>query len=204
MLKELGDGWRSWLTSDQGEVCKEIANELVEGKRPSKSEVIHRLTHKILNAEQVVHRLLERGILEERDGKIVRSIFITSEPTRHKVAAKRGSGTFVWCAADALVLPLILGRDLSITSSCPVCESEIRVRVEKERIASAKPLETVVLLAMKKKKTGPVWETLCPYINFFCSDLHLNSWLKNEEDIVGAKQPLSDALQLLRLIFMPA
>lgn len=201
-LKELSRNWDFglWLTSDQGVVCKQVAGKLIDGKSLSKANVIRGLGQKIPNAQQVMDRLLKSGIIEEKDGKIVRSMFIASKPTKHKVVANKGGGAFVWCAADALALALMLGRDLWATSSCPVCEREISVRVEKERIASAEPQETVLLLGMKKQ-AGAVLERICPYTNFFCSDRHLQKWLTNQEGIVGARLSLDKGLHLFRMMF---
>jgi len=199
MLEKFGRYWSLWLNSNEGEACKEIANDLLDGRTLSKSQVISKLGDKMLQAENVVHTLLERGIIEVKKGKIVRSLFIAPEPARHKVLGKRSTGAFVWCAADALALPFMLRRNARITSSCPMCGKEINVSVKEGRIASAKPSTATLLLAMKREN-GSVRERVCPYTNFFCSDRHLQSWLMKEQNIIGANLPLDKAVRLFSTV----
>lgn len=123
-------------------------------------------------------------------------------PTKHLVwfldwaAAKP---VYAACAVDALGIPSMVNRDLSIESSCAYCEMPVVIKVRDRRIATCAPIETVVWVGTAY--SGHACTSVCPTIDFFCSSAHAAAWWQARPHESGSVLSLGEALYLGKGIF---
>ncbi len=152
-----------------------------------------------------VHRFIERlhkaDILTMEGGEIVSAYPFSAKPTRHKVAFPDGHEIYALCATDALGIHFMLGEDIVVRSRCPECEREMKIEVKNGEIASRDP-DGVVEFVSSGDHCGCTAKTFCPFMNFFCSEVHLEKWRKkNSASGKGEMYQLQQVLEHGRYIF---
>lgn len=76
------------------------------------------------------------------------------------------------CATDALGVHFMLDEGITVLSECPYSGREMKIELKDGKIASCEPDEIKYVAVAKKCRCSA--ETLCPFINFFCSVEHLD------------------------------
>ena len=132
--------------------------------------------------KQTVRKLRDGDILTVRENEIISSYPFSAAETRHKVIFADGHEVFATCATDAFGIHFLLAKDIKILSRCPQCEQQLTIKVKEGRINSQDPDEIIEFVS-REKKCGCNAESLCPFINLFCSDEHLNEWLKGNAEL---------------------
>lgn len=108
------------------------------------------------------------------------------------------------CAIDALGVAAMYNADVSISSPCRQCSSTIRVRTAAAGTAldSVAPKGAVVWYDFAYD--GSASASCCPEIAFFCSDDHLQQWLRGRKARrEGMRLTMDEALEVGRAIFGP-
>ncbi len=155
---------------------------------------------------EVTHACLERLaakdviVLDERSGEILGAYPFSARPTRHRVSFDAQT-VYAMCAVDALGIAVMLGREVRIESRCPLCGGAINVKADAEGITHLEPASAVVWLGEPRARATCCADWLCPEINFFCSDEHVNQWRLGQAEASGyALMPL-EALYLASRFF---
>ncbi len=104
--------------------------------------------------------------LDER-GEVASAYPYSGRPTRHRVEFADGGSVHAMCAVDALGIPLMTGRDATVTSTDPSSGRAIRVEVRDGGV-HWDPAEAGVFVGRKRGK-GSIAETCCQVIDFFAS-----------------------------------
>lgn len=191
------------LSPLEDEIRKYMLREFaVNGRVPSPEKIIEELR---LSTVDVVHQTIEKlqkyDIITRKRDKIISAYPFSAVKTRHKVIFNDGHEVYALCATDALGIHFMLGKDITILSGCPECEKEIEIVVKNGKIDSCNP-EGIIEFVSNRERGICTAETLCPFINFFCSERDLREWReKNSEYEKGEIYSLSDALEHGRIIF---
>jgi alkylmercury lyase len=128
----------------------------------------------------------ERMGLEVEDGAVVGAA-LTLRPTQHRFAV-RGNDLYTWCGFDALFLPIIIGEQAKVASTCPVTGTEIRLTVDPDgTVSDATPGTTVVAIVGSDvtsscETTGPESQ-ICTQMPFFSSREAGEKWLAEHPGI---------------------
>ncbi len=150
---------------------------------------------------QTIEKLETADILSTGEGKIVSAYPFSALETPHKVVFEDGPEVYALCATDALGIHFMLDKDITVLSKCPECEKEMRIVVKAGGIDSFDP-EGIIEFVSSREGDGCMAETLCPFINFFCSKGHLEEWRRrNPEYRSGEIYSISDVLEHGRVIF---
>lgn len=174
------------------------------GRAPSVSEIA---ADTGLGAESIRHFLLvlqrhDLMGLSEGDGSIVTAYPFTDRATGHIVnlGARRLNAL---CAVDALGAGEMYQRDVIVESNCRACHATIQIATaDLGRIAgTVSPPETVVWY--DTSYDGSAASSCCTRIAFFCSDEHLNEWLRASAVRSGRRLSVEEALEVARAIFGP-
>lgn len=155
---------------------------------------------------EVIRACLERLVakdvlvLDERSGEILGAYPFSARPTRHRVSFDAQT-VYAMCAVDALGVAAMLGREVRIESRCPLCGGAIDVKADAEAVAHLEPASAVVWLGEPKARAACCADWLCPEINFFCWDEHLNKWRLGQAEASGYALTPLEALYLASRFF---
>jgi hypothetical protein len=119
--------------------------------------------------------------------RIVDAYPYSAVPTEHRAVLESGGQVYCMCAIDAFYVPFLAESDVAIYSRCFHCQSEIEIRVERQKISVAKPATSVI------------WDSAasydCPRTNFFCNEEHLLQWRDSAPGEPGKACSLDAALE---------
>lgn len=186
------------------EIRKYILNEFArKGSPPTAEEIRERLgLHSTNEVNQAIEKLEMLDTLSRKGERIISAYPFSALETRHKVVFGDGHEVHALCATDALGIHFMLNQDITILSRCPECERELRVVVKAGQIDSYSPEGIIELVSASNDGCGCAAEAICPFINLFCSEEHLEEWrMKNPEHRTGETYSLSEALEHGKAIF---
>lgn len=113
----------------------------------------------------------------DEDGRIV-GLGITLRPTAHSFSFDGGT-VYGWCASDALIFPVLLGKAGIVASTCPATGAEIRVEVTPERVVNVDPPDAVVSEVRPDTRVADVRTEICAVGHFFSSREAAAPWLEH-------------------------
>jgi alkylmercury lyase len=130
----------------------------------------------------------------EEHGRVV-GAGLTLQPTPHRFEVE-GRTLFTWCALDALMFPVILGRPASIESPCRGTGEPVRIEVTPTGIRAVDPPSAVVSVVEPKDVANlrGVFEN----VHFFASPGAASRWLERHPE--ATVLPVEEAFRLGRLI----
>jgi mercuric ion transport protein len=200
-------GWDSAQLDHKAETVRRYILEQYPhlGRAPTRQEIIAALKFEHAGELQgILERLHELDFLylnsEEQEVRLAYPF--SSVPTRHLVSFPdwaEAKPVSAQCAVDALGIPFMLRRDVSIASSCAHCDRSLAMQVQNGTIVTDHPTKTVVWAGTTR--TGPVATCVCPTINFFCSTDHAITWRQTQQDAAGHVLSLGEALYVGKEIF---
>ena len=165
------------LSPSEDDTRKYILKEFAKSGKPPSEEAIA-VAMKLLSVE-AAHRLIEKlheaDILTKEDDEIISAYPFSARATRHKVIFKDGHEVYALCATDALGIHFMVREDITVRSRCPECNNEMKIELRDGMVASCVP-EGVVEFVSSREHCGCTAKTFCPYMNFFCSEAHLEKW----------------------------
>jgi mercuric ion transport protein len=152
----------------------------------------------------ILERLHERDLLYlDPDSREIRLTYpFSTVPTKHVVQFREWAEAKLVhapCAIDALGIPFMLRRDVTISSACAQCKRPIEIEVVGRSIVSCVPAETVVWVGTAY--VGHAATSVCSTIDFFCSAAHASAWWQARPHEVGHVKRLGEALYLGKGIF---
>jgi alkylmercury lyase len=103
----------------------------------------------------------------DTEGRIV-GFGLTLRPTPHTFAFDDRT-VYAFCASDALMFPLVLGRPGVVESTCPVTGTLVRVRITPDRVLSVDPAEAVVSTIRPDYAVTDIRTQICDLGNFFAN-----------------------------------
>jgi len=180
-----------------------IAWHYIEHNFFPSSEIISRELHIDL---PLVHKTLEalesKGILTVGENKEITGAYgVSSQPTWHSFYLDH-KPIHVWCAIDSLGIPLVLNKHTTVHSKCSHCKFGIDIKIEGGALGQHDQ-NIVVFVGFRGDVLEKVSEDFCPYINFFCSDKHLESWKTKNPSVKGMGLDLQTASEISKNIFLP-
>jgi hypothetical protein len=151
-------------------------------------------------AELHAHDLLGMDpIIDE----IVYGYPFTCYATEHRIEL-HGLALHALCAIDALGVGGMFRTDITIASSCRLCQTPVEIGTAKAGhvVGTTPPSDTVVWYDLVYEQIAAT--SCCPSIGFFCSDGHLQQWLASRvPPRAGSRLTLAEAMEVGRAIFEP-
>ena len=177
-----------------------------QGRAPEIKELAE-LTH--ISPAEVFERLIELKkkdlvVLDEDLEKIVGAYPLTERETEHLVEIG-DQQIHAMCAIDALGAGSMLGKDVTIKSSCRATGSPITIELTAQgtEIRSVDP-ETAIVWSGIQVSNGCAADSLCTVISFFSSDDAFEEWrAKEHADMPGYRLTVDEGMQVGRAIFDP-
>ncbi len=94
---------------------------------------------------------------------------LSAVPTPHVVVID-GHRRHAMCAIDALGLPAMLGRELTIGATCGLCHAPIRLVVRPGTVVATEPATATVVA--RRDEHEPAANACCPATVFACGAAH--------------------------------
>jgi alkylmercury lyase len=144
-----------------------------------------------------VRATLERFPSAEWDeqGRVV-GLGLTLQLTPHRLELE-GRTLFAWCALDALLFPLLLGRPASIESPCRGTGELVHIEVTPAGIETVEPHYAVVSIVAARDLAN-LRSVGCNNTHFFSSPEAASRWLEKHPE--ATILPAEEAFRLGRLI----
>ena len=131
----------------------------------------------------------------DEKGRVV-GLGLTLQPTPHRLELK-GHTLFAWCALDALLLPVLLGRPASIESPCRGTGSPVHIEMTPAGIEMVEPPSAVVSIVVARDLAN-LRRVSCNNTHFFSSSEAVSRWLERHPEVTIL--PAEEAFRLGRLI----
>jgi hypothetical protein len=125
--------------------------------------------------------------------QIVSAYPFSAVPTAHSVTFPSGHSVYAMCAIDALGMPSMLDTDATIHSVCAACGAPITIEVQGGQITHVVPSEIIVVYAQGTPDCCAATDQ-CPFINFFCSPAHAQTWQSEHPHLILKPMSLTEAL----------
>jgi alkylmercury lyase len=168
--------------------------ELLARGKPASSEEIAAASGK---SPEEVRAALERFPSAEWDeqGRVV-GLGLTLQLTPHRLELEDRT-LFAWCALDALLFPILLGRPASIESPCRGTGELVHIELTPAGIEMVEPPSAVVSI-IAARDLANFRRVSCNNMHFFSSPEAASRWLEKHSE--ATILPAEDAFRLGRLI----
>jgi len=152
------------------------------GSPPSLDEIMKALNiFSVDVVRKTIGKFRKADILTTERDEIISAYPFSAVETRHKVIFENGHEVYALCATDALGIHFMTERNIAILSTCPECGKEIRIVVRNGKIDDSNPGGIVEFVSYRKSGEC-IAQSLCPFMNFFCSRKELNEWRENNRE----------------------
>lgn len=127
----------------------------------------------------VLSTLQGLGAEFDEEGNVL-GFALTLVPTPHAYEAN-GRKLYTWCAADGLLLPIMLKHTAHIESADPVTGEKIRVTVSPDGVQKVEPTSAVVSW-VNEIDLANIRGSCCHYVHFFGSPESASKWIAHHPD----------------------
>lgn len=185
--------------------CYILAQYPLLGHAPGFQEIADRLGFRSPSEVQaILERLHSLDLLYlDPESRAIRLAYpFSTAPTRHVVRFPgwaEAKPVYAPCAVDALGIPFMLGRDLSIASSCAYCQKPLAIEVRDRMITACTTAETVLWVGTAYCDHAAT--SICPTLDFFCSPAHVAAWRQERPGETGHVLDLGEALYVAKGTF---
>ena len=183
------------MPAERSEGCAELLvvllRELVKGHPVQKETLAATLGW---SAERVA-ALLERQPCTEYDGdgKII-GYGVTLNETAHAFEID-GHRLYTWCALDALMFPLMIGKTARVFSRCRATGLSVSLTVTPDGVRDVEPTRAVVSLPLLEAAPN-IRSSFCCHVNFYASESAAHRSVERGSEVIC----VADAFRLGRLI----
>lgn len=144
----------------------------------------------------IEHHLANLPLRVERDedDRIV-GAGLTLRPTRHEFTVD-GKRLYTWCALDALLFPIWLGRTAQISSHCVSTGRKVLLTVNPDSLDAVEPAEAAISIVAPDKASADIRQSFCVHVNFFASSQAAHAWADEQQGV--AVLTMEDAFTLAK------
>jgi hypothetical protein len=161
---------------------------LLDGRAPTASELAATSGLGADQIERAIEELRNQGALEVGPGgRVIGAHGLTNRTTRHAISTPERTW-HTWCALDAIGIPVALGLDADVRTSCPTCRAVINVVVRHGSPSG----EGRPMLWLPTGPCSHVMDDFCATASLFCNADHLEQWRVQEDDPQGLPLTLDD------------
>jgi alkylmercury lyase len=126
---------------------------------------------------------LERvpGVYTDDRQRVIGFWGVSIDPMPHRLIVNSQT-LYAWCAWDTLFLPELLGATAEVESRCPTTGRRITLTVDRTRVRSQDPAETVLsFLHRDEPFDADTIRTFCHYVHFFANPDAAAAWTVDRE-----------------------
>lgn len=181
------------LTEGEAEVRRAAFQSIVNGTAPDAPELARGTGIGLDVVEDALGSLVRKGeAVVDGENRVVGTAGLSLIPARHRL--RLGEREFhTWCAVDAIGIPAALGADAVARTACPTCGRPIEVAFRRGQAVDRDELRA--WLPTLDCCTSVVDE-LCPEMNLFCSEAHLEDWRRRAGHPAGVVLTVEETEEL--------
>lgn len=206
-LRDLAAGWEAKLAAlpaAERQLYGAILQAfLTQGRPPDAAHVHTAATAAGVNPTAALAALAARDLIvtDASTGSVSAAYPFSGPPTAHQVVIDGGQAVSAMCAVDALGIPFMLERAVTVVSHEPTSGEPIRIRIEPAtgRVEAA-PAGVVVFVGNIGGE-GPACERACPFVNFFRSAASVAHYRTAHPGLAGRIVSLTDAIAAGKHVF---
>lgn len=188
------------LTPPLRELHRAILSAFVDtGAAPTVAWITDRASLLGLDPDQALASLAGADLVYTVSGSVTVAYPFSGTPTPHRVEFDDGPVTWAMCGGDALGIPLMTGRNATITSTDPYTGEPIRIRYD-NGAWTWEPDSTVMLVAATHG-CGTAAEAACRHIHFFTRPEHARAHLAANPALSGEVYDQAGSIEAGRIIF---
>ena len=146
-----------------------------------------------VSLDKVTSTVRRFGAELDQEGRIL-GLGLTLVPTAH-VYKVNGRILYVWCALDALAIPVILKHTASIQSNDPVTGEKIRIGLTSDTLQKVEPKDAVMSFVQNTDLTN-VLISVCNNVYFFSSPETGLKWIARHAGTIF--YPVKEVYQALK------
>jgi alkylmercury lyase len=122
------------------------------------------------------------GIYRDARERVVGSWGLSVFETPHRLRVE-GRELYAWCAWDSLFLPVVLGEEVEVESTCPTTGTRITLAVSRESVSDVSPPTAVMSFLRPGEEgfSGDVIRSFCHFVHFFASPEAARTWTAEHE-----------------------
>jgi alkylmercury lyase-like protein/IclR-like helix-turn-helix domain-containing protein len=168
------------------------------GKAPAVQDLARALSLSRTSVLALCRTLAAADLIVWQDDKahIVSAYPFSGSQTAHEVLLRGHTKRYAMCAIDALGMPLMLGQEAHIRSTCYFCGTPVTVNIAEGLLQGVSPSALAVWLS--EQDGCCVAEVRCPVMNFFCEEAHLQAWHITTPQERGRSLTVLEALEVGR------
>lgn len=126
-----------------------------------------------------------------------RGVTLLETPHRYDMD---GRTVWTWCAADLLILPVVLGESARIQSPCAATGDSVLVEVTATGVQDVEPASAVAAIVMSAPDSvGAIRQEVCHQQNFYRDAEAAAGWLAANPQ--GLLLPMADAFEVFRCAY---
>lgn len=173
---------------------------LAEYARKGTPPAVEAIKEKFPNGDRILRRLDELDFiyLDREKASIECSYPFSSKKTVHQLEID-GVRLYSMCAVDALGVPFMVERDVTIHSTCGYTGEPLTIRIETKKIVARTHRDIWVWFGAEQG--GKSADSCCKVTLFFTSEYHLDRWLEIHPGEEGEKLTLPEAFFIGKCLF---
>lgn len=182
------------------ELHRAVLSAFVEtGAAPTVAWITDRASLLGAEPDQALANLARADLVHTAGGSVTVAYPFSGTATPHRVEFDNGTATWAMCGGDALGIPLMTGRNATITSADPQTGDPIRIRYD-DGGWTWNPDSTVMLIAATSGCSTAA-EAACRHIHFFTSRQNARAYLAANPTLSGEIYDQSASIETGQVIF---
>ena len=183
------------LTQQEIQVRRAAFRSIRRGRAPDAWELAKATGLGVASVKTAVGSLVARGqAVQDAAGRVVGSAGLSLVSARHRLRLGEHE-LHTWCAVDAIGIPAALGADAVASTACRACGRPIQLRFQHGHAPDDPELRVWL---PRQDCCSSVVDELCPDMNLFCNQEHLEQWRQRQGDPPGRVLSLQQTEQLGR------
>ena len=169
------------------------------GAAPALPSIADRARQFGADPDAALARLASDDLVHTADGAVSMTYPFSGSPTPHQVRLDGSPPVWAMCAINALGIPLMAGRDGTITSADPHSGGQVRVQ-RGDGTWRWEPDGTVVLAAAGGG-CATAADACCRNVSFYASASHAEAYLRADPGVSGQIWDQATAVDAVGIIF---
>lgn len=206
-LDDLAAGWQAKLAelpAPTRQLYDAIRQTfLTQGSPPDQPQLRAAATAAGVDLARGLADLTARDLLvaDAATGRVSAAYPFSGTPTAHQVTIEDGPTVYAMCAVDAIGIPFMVDRAVTVASREPTSGEPIRLHIEPTTGQVVADPVGVVVFVGSTGGGGAACERACPFVNFFRSEEAVTHYRATHPELDGRTLSLPETVEASKRLF---